>query len=220
MICILKIILIKTKKVLVRLFFCYLESTLAFLHSRRLCRLSSSFLQPTVYSKRTSIFISLLSIISLLSSVAVAQQQQRIPSSSFTFTNGSSAIFGTTRRRILATTSLSSSSTIPIPTSTNAELDSLITKTVEPPKNEPRSPAYLVLIIIICSLMSIITIVGNLVVILAVCLVRKLRTASNILIVSLAVSDVLVGLFIMPLAMGKNKTEQIIYQFLSYIFSA
>jgi 5-hydroxytryptamine receptor 7 len=68
--------------------------------------------------------------------------------------------------------------------------------------------------------MSIITIVGNLVVILAVCLVRKLRTASNILIVSLAVSDVLVGLFIMPLAMGKNKTEQIIYQFLSYIFSA
>jgi len=96
----------------------------------------------------------------------------------------------------------------------------LITKTVEPPKNEPRSPAYLVLIIIICSLMSIITIVGNLVVILAVCLVRKLRTASNILIVSLAVSDVLVGLFIMPLAMGKNKTKQIIYQFLSYIFSA
>ncbi len=152
--------------------------------------------------------------------MAVAQQQQRIPSSSSTFTNGSSAIFGTTRRRILATTSLSSSSTIPIPTSTNAELDSLITKTVEPLKNEPRSPAYLVLIIIICSLMSIITIVGNLVVILAVCLVRKLRTASNILIVSLAVSDVLVGLFIMPLAMGKNKTEQIIYQFLSYIFSA
>ncbi|CAF3950411.1 unnamed protein product [Rotaria sp. Silwood2] len=69
------------------------------------------------------------------------------------------------------------------------------------PQKEHRSIAHLVLIIIICSLMSIITIVGNLVVILAVCLVRKLRTASNILIVSLAVSDVLVGLFIMPLAM-------------------
>jgi hypothetical protein len=53
--------------------------------------------------------------------------------------------------------------------------------------------------------MSIITIVGNLVVILSVYLVRKLQTASNILIVSLAVSDVLVGLFIMPLAMGKIK---------------
>jgi hypothetical protein len=47
------------------------------------------------------------------------------------------------------------------------------------------------------------TIFGNLVVILSVCLVRKLRTASNILIVSLAVSDIFVGLFIMPLAMGK-----------------
>jgi hypothetical protein len=45
---------------------------------------------------------------------------------------------------------------------------------------------------------------GNLVVILAVCLVRKLRTASNILIVSLAVSDILVGVFIMPLALGKK----------------
>ncbi|CAF1532046.1 unnamed protein product, partial [Rotaria sordida] len=66
---------------------------------------------------------------------------------------------------------------------------------------DSHSIALLVLIIIICSLMSIITIVGNLVVILAVCLVRKLRTASNILIVSLAVSDILVGLFIMPLAL-------------------
>lgn len=52
--------------------------------------------------------------------------------------------------------------------------------------------------------MIIITITGNLVIILSVCLVRKLRTASNILIVSLAVSDVLVGLIIMPLAMGKS----------------
>jgi 5-hydroxytryptamine receptor 7 len=173
------------------------ESTLAFLHSRRLCRLSSSILQPTVYSKRTSIFISLLSIFSLLSSVAVAQQQ-RIPSSSFSFTNGSSAISGTTRRRYL------SSSTIPISlstTSTTYELDSLTITTAKPPENAPRSPAILVVVIIICSLMTMITIVGNLVVILSVCLVRKLRTASNILIVSLAVSDVLVGLFIMPLAM-------------------
>jgi len=78
------------------------------------------------------------------------------------------------------------------------------------PQNESRNIAYLVIIIIICSLLSIITIAGNLVVILAVCLVRKLQTASNILIVSLAVSDVFVGLFIMPLAMGKNKDKKFV----------
>jgi hypothetical protein len=53
----------------------------------------------------------------------------------------------------------------------------------------------------ICPLLCILTIIGNLVVILTVCLVRKLQTASNILIVSLAVSDIFVGLIIMPLAM-------------------
>lgn len=67
------------------------------------------------------------------------------------------------------------------------------------------NPAVLILIIIVCSLMSLFTIVGNLVVILTVCLVRKLQTASNILIVSLAVSDIFVGLFIMPLALSKPK---------------
>jgi 5-hydroxytryptamine receptor 7 len=55
----------------------------------------------------------------------------------------------------------------------------------------------------LCSLICGFTILGNLVVILAVCLVRKLQTASNILIVSLAVSDILVGLLIMPSALGK-----------------
>ena len=52
--------------------------------------------------------------------------------------------------------------------------------------------------------MTLLTIVGNLIVILTVCLVRKLQTASNILIVSLAVSDIFVGLFIMPLAIGRR----------------
>ncbi len=188
--------------------FLYLESTLAFLHSRRLCRLSSLFSQPTVYSKRTSIFISFLSIISLLSSVAAVQQQQRIPSSSssITFSNGSSAIFNASRRRLSSTTQLSSSTT-PI---NNDELDHVTNKTETLPKKHSRNIAYLVLIIITCSLMTIITIMGNLVVILAVCLVRKLRTASNILIVSLAVSDILVGVFIMPLALGK-KNENIFF---------
>jgi hypothetical protein len=153
-----------------------------------------------------------------------AVQQQRIPSSSssFTFTNGSSAIFSTPRRRMLPTTILSpllSASTTPISISitTNNELNNLTNKIDKIPQKESRNVAYLVIIIIICSLMSIITIVGNLVVILAVCLVRKLRTASNILIVSLAVSDILVGLFIMPLAMGKNKNNNSKNQFFSYI---
>jgi hypothetical protein len=99
---------------------------------------------------------------------------------------------------------------LPSSTITNNELDNLTNKIEKLPQNESRNIAYLVIIIIICSLLSIITIAGNLVVILAVCLVRKLQTASNILIVSLAVSDVFVGLFIMPLAMGKNKDKKFV----------
>jgi 5-hydroxytryptamine receptor 7 len=110
---------------------------------------------------------------------------------------------------MLPTAVLPSSTTTPTPisilTTTNNELNHLTNKIDKPPRQESRNIARLVIVIIICSLMSIITIVGNLVVILAVCLVRKLQTASNILIVSLAVSDVLVGLFIMPLAMGKKR---------------
>ncbi|CAF1570371.1 unnamed protein product [Rotaria magnacalcarata] len=179
------------------------ESTLAFLHSRRICRLlSASFIQPTVSSKRASIFISLLSIISLFSSVTAVQYQKNSPSSISTVTNVSSTVFSTLRRRMLpTTTSISTSVTSP---SIITVANKLRNDTVENEKllqKTSRNIAYLVIIIIICSVLSIITIVGNLVVILAVCLVRKLRTASNILIVSLAVSDILVGLFIMPLAM-------------------
>jgi hypothetical protein len=174
---------------------------LAFSYGRRIRRLSSSIFQPTVYSRRTSIFISFLSIFSLLSSVAavqqqvVNQQQQRIPSSSSIIsangTTTTTTIFNPPRQRIQSTTITAN--------------DELINKTnlSQNYKNDTRSPARLVIIIIICSLMCGMTIVGNLVVILTVCLVRKLQTASNILIVSLAVSDIFVGLFIMPLAMGK-----------------
>ncbi|CAF1013704.1 unnamed protein product [Adineta ricciae] len=183
------------------------DSPVAFLQNRRSCRMtsssafSSSSSQSTVYIKCTTIFLSLLSIISLLTSVAAAQQQRNPPiSSTVVLTNGSSVPWSSiSRRRMLPTTTLSTSVTL----STLVDNDRLLdtTKADKIFIEKPRSVAYLVLIIIVCSLMSIITIIGNLVVILSVCLVRKLQTASNILIVSLAVSDVFVGLFIMPLAM-------------------
>ena len=114
---------------------------------------------------------------------------------------------------MLTTTSLS---TTTIATTTN-QIDNNSTKNETNLQNEPRKTAFLIIIIIICSLMSAVTIIGNLVVILAVCLVRKLQTASNILIVSLAVSDIFVGLFIMPLALGKNKND-LIQKIYIYVF--
>ncbi len=104
---------------------------------------------------------------------------------------------GTTTTTIFNLSRQQISSTI-----TNDELIN-ITNSSQIQEQKTGSTARLVVIIIICSLMCILTIVGNLVVILTVCLVRKLQTASNILIVSLAVSDIFVGLFIMPLALGK-----------------
>jgi hypothetical protein len=174
---------------------------LAFSYSRRICRLSLSIFQPTVYSRRTSIFISFLSIVTLLSSVAAVQQQvvnhqpQRTPPY-ITAINETITIYNPSRRRMQPTTPVISSTIY----------NELLNKTnisQEEQQHHARSPAHLVIIIIICSIMCCLTVLGNLVVILTVCLVRKLQTASNILIVSLAVSDILVGLFIMPLAMGK-----------------
>jgi len=54
------------------------------------------------------------------------------------------------------------------------------------------------LIVLVCSLVVVGTIVGNTLVCTAVSIVRKLRTPSNWLIVSLAVADLLVALLVMP----------------------
>lgn len=51
-----------------------------------------------------------------------------------------------------------------------------------------------------CGVIVIGTIVGNILVCTAVAIVRRLRTPSNLLIVSLAVSDLLVALLDMPFA--------------------
>ncbi|CAF1026502.1 unnamed protein product [Rotaria magnacalcarata] len=195
------------------------ESILAFLSSRRVSRLSLSSFQPVIYSRRTSIFISFLSIFSLLSSVAAVQQQvvnqqeQRTPSfSSIITTNGTTTtttMFNNSRRRINAAVSVLSSTILPTTITTTVFNNELINKTniSEYHEEESRTKAQIIIILSVCSLMCLVTIVGNLVVILAVCLVRKLQTASNILIVSLAVSDILVGLFIMPLAMVPEITN-------------
>jgi rhodopsin family 7TM receptor len=165
-----------------------------------------SIFQPTVYSRRTSIFISFLSIVSLLSSVAAVQQQvvnqqqqqQRVlSSSSIIATNETTTtILKPIQRRMQPTTPLLSSTI-------DNELINKTNISQDPYPQSDRSLAHIVIIVIICSIMCCVTVIGNLVVILTVCLVRKLQTASNILIVSLGVSDILVGLFIMPLAMGK-----------------
>jgi len=56
------------------------------------------------------------------------------------------------------------------------------------------------LIAVACGILVVGTIIGNVLVVTAVVIVRRLRTPSNLLIVSLAISDLLVALLVMPLA--------------------
>lgn len=65
------------------------------------------------------------------------------------------------------------------------------------------SLAYSIIVSIVFMTIILATLIGNMLVILAVVIVRKLHTqdnANNYLIVSLAVSDLLVGVFVMPFA--------------------
>lgn len=68
-----------------------------------------------------------------------------------------------------------------------------------------QSPTILksVLVGSLLSLIACATIVGNLLVILSVCVDRHLHSPPNILIVNLAVSDLLVGLLVMPFAIAQ-----------------
>lgn len=91
-------------------------------------------------------------------------------------------------------------------TMNNNTNDSLIattaTTTITHPGLELAYPVWeAVLIIIACTLIILGTIVGNVLVCIAVGLVKKLRTPSNLLIVSLAVADLLVAIAVMPLAL-------------------
>lgn len=68
-------------------------------------------------------------------------------------------------------------------------------QTGEEQGNKPRWAALLMLVVIIP------TIGGNILVILAVSLEKKLQYATNYFLMSLAVADLLVGLFVMPIAL-------------------
>jgi len=56
------------------------------------------------------------------------------------------------------------------------------------------------LIVIACGILVVGTVIGNVLVVTAVIVVRRLRTPSNLLIMSLAISDLLVALLDMPFA--------------------
>ncbi|KAJ2940573.1 hypothetical protein O0L34_g6513 [Tuta absoluta] len=68
-------------------------------------------------------------------------------------------------------------------------------------KHAKYSTPVTILLVIIFMIVIFVTIVGNILVVVAVCLVRKLRRPSNYLIVSLAVSDLCVAMIVMPVAM-------------------
>ena len=65
--------------------------------------------------------------------------------------------------------------------------------------------------VVICAvfiLFILSTIIGNTLVILAVVIVKRLHRKDNYLIVSLAISDLLVGLLVMPFAMITEVTDE------------
>jgi tyramine receptor len=55
-----------------------------------------------------------------------------------------------------------------------------------------------IVLIVLFSLLIIIVIIGNTLVILSVLTTRRLRTVTNLFVMSLAVADWLVGIFVMP----------------------
>lgn len=67
-----------------------------------------------------------------------------------------------------------------------------------PPRYQPWQ-AVLISLILICVILC--TIIGNGLVVLAICMVRKLRVPYNYLLVSLAAADMSVAIFVMPLAL-------------------
>ncbi|XP_066906569.1 5-hydroxytryptamine receptor 1 isoform X2 [Halyomorpha halys] len=70
-----------------------------------------------------------------------------------------------------------------------------------PGRSSPYSTAEAVVIGALLFAVILVTVVGNILVCVAVCLVRKLRRPCNYLLVSLAVSDLCVAILVMPMAL-------------------
>jgi len=68
--------------------------------------------------------------------------------------------------------------------------------------NEPEEPSllYVVLMATVLSAIDITTLAGNMLVVLAVLTTKSLHTVTNSFIMSLAVADMLVSVFVMPLS--------------------
>lgn len=77
----------------------------------------------------------------------------------------------------------------------------------------------LLLVCLMCGLI-VITVIGNTLVILSVLTTRRLRTVTNCFVMSLAVADWLVGLFVMPPAVAVHLIGRVFFflnEFISYI---
>ncbi|KAG8316304.1 5-hydroxytryptamine receptor 1 isoform X2 [Homalodisca vitripennis] len=70
-----------------------------------------------------------------------------------------------------------------------------------PGPSSPYTPFKALIIGFVLSCVILVTIIGNILVCVAVCLVRKLRRPCNYLLVSLAVSDLCVAILVMPMAL-------------------
>ncbi|XP_077992193.1 5-hydroxytryptamine receptor 1F-like [Glandiceps talaboti] len=80
--------------------------------------------------------------------------------------------------------------------------------TGEPQFSSPYTLWQAVLISLTLGTVILLTIIGNCLVVLSVCLVRKLRTPANYLYVSLATSDLSVAILVMPLAVVDELSVQ------------